>query len=98
MIHSQEEPGLLTCEQFSDGLVLSPCRADEKQPRRQELVMAGQELCNGPGRAEGRLLLSVAQMRAFIDGVHQQEERLLRGLNTQERQEDTSVNRGNRGI
>lgn len=85
--------GLLTREQFSDGLVLSPCGADEKQPGRQELVMTGQELGDGPGGAGGGPLLPLAQLTAFIDGVHQQEERLLRGLNTQQRQEDTSEDR-----
>lgn len=56
--------------------------------------MAGQELGDGPGGARGRPLLPLAQLTAFIDGVHQQEERLLGGLHTQERQEDTSVDRG----
>lgn len=81
---------VLTCEEFSDGLVLPPGGADEKQPGRQELVVAGQELRNGPGGAGGRPLLSLPELEALIDGVHQQEEGLRRGFNTQERQEDTS--------
>lgn len=85
--------GLLPREQFGDGLVLTTRRADEEEPRRQELVVAGQELGDGPGGARGRPLLSLAQLTAFIDGVHQQEERLLGGLHAQERQEDTSVDR-----
>lgn len=52
--------------------------------------MAGQELGDGPGGAEGGPLLPLTQLAAFVDGVHQQEERLLRRLNTQERQQDTS--------
>lgn len=83
-------PGPLTCEQLSDGLVLSPSRADEKQPGRQEVVMTGQELGDGPGGARGGPLLPLTHLTAFINGVHQQEERLLRGLHTQEREEDTS--------
>lgn len=82
--------GVLTCEQFSDGFVLSASRADEKQPGRQELVMTGQELGDGPGGARGGPLLPLTHLAAFIDGVHQQEERLLGGLHTQEREEDTS--------
>lgn len=81
---------MLTCEEFSDGLVLPPGGADEKQPGRQELVVAGQELRNGPGGAGGGPLLPLPKLEAFIDGVHQQEEGLRRGFNTQERQEDTS--------
>lgn len=53
-------------------------------------MMTGQELGDGPGGAGGGPLLPLTQLTAFIDGVHQQEERLLRRLNTQERQEDTS--------
>lgn len=56
--------------------------------------MAGQELGDGPGGARGGPLLSLPQLTAFVDGVHQQEERLLGGLHAQERQEDTSVDRG----
>lgn len=85
-----------TCEQFSDGLVLTPRRADEKQPGRQELMVTGQELCDGPGGPGGGPLLPFAQLTAFVDGVHQQEERLLRRLNTEERQEDTSEDRRRR--
>lgn len=81
---------MLTREEFSDGLVLPPGGADEKQPGRQELVVAGQELRNGPGGAGGRPLFSLPELEALIDGVHQQEEGLRRGFNTQERQEDTS--------
>lgn len=86
--------GVLTREEFGDGLVLTPRRADEQEPRGQELVVAGQELGDGPGGAWGGPLLSLAQLTAFIDGVHQQEERLLGRLHTQERQEDTSVDTG----
>lgn len=86
-------PALLTCEQLRDGLVLSPSRADEEQPGRQELVVTGQELGDGPGGAGGGPLLPLTRLTAFIDGVHQQEERLLRGLHTQEREEDTSEER-----
>lgn len=86
--------GLLTCEQFSDGLVLTARRADEEQPGGQELVVAGQELGDGPGGARGGPLLSLAQLTALVDGVHQQEERLLRGFDAQQRQEDTSVGGG----
>lgn len=89
-------PVLLTCEQLSDGLVLSPSRAYEKQPGRQELVMTGQELSDGPGGARGGPLLPLTHLTAFIDGVHQQEERLLRGLHAQEREEDTSEERRKR--
>lgn len=85
--------GLFTCEQFGDGLVLSSSRADEEQPGRQELVMTGQELGDSPGGAGGGPLLPLAQLTAFIDRVYQQEERLLRRLNTQQRQEDTSGDR-----
>ncbi len=53
-------------------------------------MVTGQELCDGPGGAGGGPLLPLTQLTAFIDGVHQQEERLLRRLHTQERQEDTS--------
>lgn len=91
---SLRSSGLLTCEQFRDGLVLTAGRADEEQPGRQELVVAGQELGNGPGGARGGPLLSLAQLTALVDGVHQQEERLLRRLEAQERQEDTSVDGG----
>lgn len=84
---------LFTCEQFSDGLVLSPGGADEKQPGRQELVVTGQELGDGPGGAGGGPLLPLAQLTAFVDGVHQQEDRLLGRLHAQERQEDTSEDR-----
>lgn len=84
---------LLTREQFSNGLVLSPRGADEEQPGGQELVMTGQELGDGPGGARGGPLLPLAELAAFVDGVHQQEQGLLRGLNAQERQEDTSEDR-----
>lgn len=86
--------GQLTREQFGDGLVLTTRRADEEEPRGQELVVAGQELGDGPGGARGGPLLPLDQLTAFIDGVHQQEERLLGGLHAQERQEDTSEDRG----
>lgn len=86
--------GPLTCEQFRDGLVLAARRADEEQPGGQELVVAGQELGDGPGGARGGPLLPLGQLTAFVDGVHQQEERLLRGPDAQERQEDTSVGGG----
>lgn len=56
-------------------------------------MMTGQELGDGPGGAGGGPLLPLAQLTAFIDGVYQQEERLLRRLNTQQRQEDTSGDR-----
>lgn len=56
-------------------------------------MMTGQELCNGPGGAGGGPLLPLTKLTAFIDGVHQQEESLLRRLHTQERQEDTSEKR-----
>lgn len=85
---------LLTCEQFGDGLVPTARRADEQQPGGQELVVAGQELSDGPGGARGGPLLSFTQLAAFVDGVHQQKERLLRGLHAQERKEDTSVDKG----
>lgn len=88
------EGGGLTCEQFSDSLVLTACRADEEQPGGQELVVTGQELGDSPGGARGGPLLPLSQLTAFVDGVHQQEERLLRGLDTQEGQEDTSVGGG----
>lgn len=52
--------------------------------------MTGQELGDGPGRADGGPLVPLAQLTALVDGVHQQEETLLRRLHTQERQEDTS--------
>lgn len=55
--------------------------------------MTGQEFGNGPGGTRRGSLLPFTQLTAFIDGVHQQEERLLRRLNTQERQEDTSEER-----
>ncbi len=55
--------------------------------------MTGQELGDGPGGARGGPLLALTQLTAFIDGVYQQEERLLRRLDTQERQEDTSEDR-----
>lgn len=90
----QRTSGLLTCEQFGDGLVLTARRADEEQPGGQELVVAGQELSDGPGGARGGSLLSLTQLAAFVDGVHQQKERLLRGLHAQERKEDTSVDKG----
>lgn len=86
--------GVLTREQFGDGLVLTAGRADEEQPRRQELVVAGQELGDGSGGARRGPLLALAELAAFVDGVHQQEERLLRGLHTQEGQEDTSGDGG----
>lgn len=54
-------------------------------------MVTGQELGDGPGGTWGGPLLPLAQLTALVDGVHQQEERLLRGLNTQERQKDTSV-------
>lgn len=57
-------------------------------------MVAGQELGDGPGGARGGPLLSLAQLTAFVYGVHQQEERLRRGLNAQERQEDASVDGG----
>lgn len=57
-------------------------------------MVAGQELGDGPGGARRGPLLSLAQLTALVDGVHQQEERLLRGLHAQERQEDTSVDGG----
>lgn len=56
-------------------------------------MMTGQELGDGPGGARGGPLLALTQLTAFIDGVYQQEERLLRRLDTQERQEDTSEDR-----
>ena len=93
-IHYRQQ--LFTCEELSDGLVLSPGGADEQQPGRQELQMTGQELCDGPGGAHGGFLLPLTQLTALIDGVHQQEERLLRGLNAQQRQEDTPEDRGKR--
>lgn len=88
---------MLTCEEFSDGLVLPPGGADEKQPGRQELVVAGQELGNGPGGAGRGPLLSLPELEAFIDGVHQQEEGLRRGFDTKERQEDTSEDQREKG-
>lgn len=56
-------------------------------------MVTGQELRDGPGGPGGGPLLPLAQLTAFVDGVHQQEERLLRRLNTEERQEDTSGDR-----
>lgn len=56
-------------------------------------MMAGQELGDGPGGAGGGPLLPLTQLTAFVDGVHQQEESLLRRLHTQERQEDASEER-----
>ena len=84
---------VFTCEEFGDGLVLAPCGADEQQPGRQELVVAGQELGDGPGGAGGRPLLALAQLTAFVDGVHEQEEALLRRLHTQERKQDAPTGR-----
>lgn len=55
--------------------------------------MAGQELGDGPGGAGGGPLLPLTQLTAFVDGVHQQEESLLRRLHAQERQEDASEER-----
>lgn len=57
-------------------------------------MVAGQELGDGPGGARGGPVLPLAQLTAFVDGVHQQEERLLGGLHPQQRQEDTSVDGG----
>lgn len=76
---------VLTCEQFSDGLVLPPGGADEQQPGGQELVVTGQELSNGPGGAGGGALLSFTKLQAFVDRVHQQEEGLLRRFDAQQR-------------
>lgn len=56
-------------------------------------MMTGQELGDGPGGTRGGPLLPLAQLAAFVDGVHQQEQRLLRGFNTQKRQEDASGDR-----
>lgn len=86
--------GVLTREEFGDGLVLTTRRADEEEPRGQEVVVAGQELGDGPGGARGGPLLPLAQLAAFVDGVHQQEERALGGLGAQEGQEDASVEAG----
>lgn len=52
--------------------------------------MTGQQLGDGPGGAGGGPLLPLPQQAALVDGVHQQDERLLRGLDAQQRQEDTS--------
>ena len=78
-----------TCEEFGDGLVLAPGGADEEQPGRQELVVAGQELGDGPGTPRGGPLLALPQLAALVDGVHQQEESLRRRLGTQQGQEHT---------
>lgn len=84
---------VFTCEEFGDSLVLSPCGTDEQQPGRQELVMTGQELSDGPRGARGGPLVALAQLTAFVDGVHQQEEGLLGRLHIQQRQQDTSEER-----
>lgn len=81
---------IYTCEEFGDGLVLSACRADEQQPGRQELMVTGQELGNGPGGARWGPLVPLTQLAAFINGVHQQEQRLLGRLHVQEGQKDAS--------
>lgn len=57
-------------------------------------MVTGQELCNGPGRTWGGPLFPLTQLTAFINGVHKQEECLLRRLHTQERQEYTPDEKG----
>lgn len=53
-------------------------------------MMTGQEFSNGPGGGEGRSLLRLTQLTAFVDGVHEKKEGLLRRLYAEEWQEDTS--------
>lgn len=84
MVPTWQTPAL-TCEQFGDGLVLPAGGADEQQPGGQELMVTGQELGDGPGGAGGGALLPFSQLEAFIDGVHQQEEGLLRRFDAQQR-------------
>lgn len=48
-------------------------------------MVTGQELGDGPGGAGGGALLPFSQLEAFIDGVHQQEEGLLRRFDAQQR-------------
>lgn len=56
-------------------------------------MVTGQELGDGPGGAGGGALLPFSQLEAFIDGVHQQEEGLLRRFDAQQRQEDAPEQR-----
>lgn len=88
LMASTRQTLILTCEQLSNGLVLPTGGADEQQPGGQELVVTGQELSDGPGGAGGRALLSFSQLQAFINRVHQQEERLLWRFDAQQRQKD----------
>ena len=52
-------------------------------------MVEGQELGYGPGGAGRGALFSLAQLNALVDGVHQEEERLLGRLGAQEGEEDT---------
>ena len=52
-------------------------------------MVTGQEVSDGPGGTRRGPLLPLPKLTAFIDGVHKQEEGLLRWLHAQERQEDT---------
>lgn len=87
------EAGQDTCEEFGDGLVLSASGADEQQPGRQELVVTGEELGDGPGRTGGGPLVPLTELAPLIDGVHEQEEGLRRRLHAQERQQDAPEKR-----
>lgn len=88
------EAGRRTCEEFGYGLVLPAGGADEQQPGGQELVVTGEELGDGPGRTGGGPLVPLRELAALVDGVHEQEEGLLRGLHAQERQQDAPEKRG----
>ena len=60
-------------------------------------MVEGQELGYGPGGAGRGALFPLAQLTALVDGVHQEEQRLLGRLGAQEGEEDTPERGGEEG-